>query len=274
MKLEQMPSIDPSYLENLLEKYASTYATAKPFPHVIIDNFFPDTKVLENILDEFADPKTGDWQKFNNSNEKKLASSSEARMGDNTRALLYYLNSSTFISFIEQLTGISGILPDPHFVGGGLHQIQKGGYLKVHADFNWHERLKLDRRLNILIYLNKDWQEEYGGYLELWDEKMKGCEKKVLPVFNRCVVFSTTNFSYHGHPEPLNCPEERTRKSLALYYYTNGRPAEEISESHTTIFRARPGEKTEEKDYSLKEVIKKLVPPILIDLKNSIAKKD
>ena len=99
---------------------------------------------------------------------------------------------------------------------------------------------------------------------------MKECHQKILPIFNRCVVFSTTDFSYHGHPDPLTCPEDRTRKSLALYYYSNGRPAEEVSGSdHSTIFKARPDEDlTEKKSTSeeVKEMIKKFIPPILLDL--------
>ncbi|NEN95926.1 MAG: 2OG-Fe(II) oxygenase, partial [Moorea sp. SIO3I7] len=152
----------------------------------------------------------------------------------------------------------------PHFVGGGLHQIEKGGYLKIHADFNRHTKLRLDRRLNLLIYLNKDWQEDYGGHFEMWDTEMTQSQKKILPVFNRCVIFSTTDFSYHGHPEPLTCPEGRTRKSLALYYYSNGRPAEELSKSgdHSTLFKARPGEKLQLKKSpvtKVKNFLKKLI---------------
>lgn len=188
-------------------------------------------------------------------------------MGEMTRSLLYQLNSSTFITFLERLTNVDGLIPDPHFVGGGLHQIERGGFLKMHVDFNKHERLRLDRRLNLLIYLNKDWQEEYGGHLELWDKDVTQCSKKILPVFNRCVVFTTTDFSYHGHPEPLTCPEDRSRKSLALYYYSNGRPASEIRRGHSehsTLFRARPGETIHlEKEpiaVRVKASIKKLIP--------------
>ena len=107
----------------------------------------------------------------------------------------------------------------------------------MHTDFNWHPKLRLDRRLNLLVYLNKDWKEEYGGHLELWDREMSHCEQKILPVFNRTVVFSTTDFSYHGHPTPLACPEGMSRKSVSFYYYTNGRPEEERSAPHDTIFR-------------------------------------
>lgn len=262
--------LEPNYLNNLAIKYREAYSQAQPFPHVTIDNFLPES-LLNNILNEF--PKVGsiDWKNFDAPAEKKLASKHELQMGDTTRLLLYQLNSSVFLEFLENLTGINGIIPDPHLEGGGLHQIERGGFLKMHVDFNWHSKLRLDRRLNLLIYLNKNWKEEYGGHLELWDKDMTRCEKKILPIFNRCFIFNTTDFSYHGHPEPLTCPEGETRKSLALYYYSNGRPSEEISNSHSTVFQARQGEKFVRKKSSgitVKTVLKKVVPPILIDAQN------
>lgn len=261
--------LDPGYLQELATRYRDDYSNAQPFPYIVIDNFLPEF-VLEDILSEFPKAEDIEWKRFKNSAELKLASRHEQQMGDATRMLLYHLNSSTFITFLEALTGISGIIPDPHFEGGGLHQIERGGYLKMHVDFNRHERLNLDRRLNLLIYLNKDWEEAYGGHLELWDQDMSQCHKKVLPIFNRCVIFSTTDFSYHGHPDPLNCPEDRSRKSLALYYYTNGRPAEEVKqEKHSTIFMARPDDVIVEEQASspaYKRILKKLLPPILIDM--------
>ena len=267
--------VDADKLNELALKHREEYANAKPFPHIVIDNFLPE-EVLNDILNEY--PKAGDidWQKFENKAEKKLANKHERYMGDHTRSLLYQLNSSTFITFLETLTGIQGIIPDPHFEGGGLHQIERGGYLKVHADFNRHTKMRLDRRLNLLLYLNKDWKEEYGGYLELWDTDMTRCEKKILPIFNRFVLFTTTDFTYHGHPEPLTCPEGWTRKSLALYYYTNGRPAEEIKDKeHSTIFKARPGEDLEEKSsgIDIKTFLKKCVPPILLDVRDALSKR-
>jgi hypothetical protein len=138
------------------------------------------------------------------------------------------------------LTGIQGLVPDPHLWGGGLHQILPGGKLAVHADFNKYPHFKLDRRLNVLVYLNRDWQEQWGGQLELWNRDMTRCEQRILPLFNRMVCFSTTDSSFHGHPDPLRCPADRTRRSLALYYYSNGRPAEEIGRPHTTLFQYRP----------------------------------
>ncbi len=267
--------IDPDYLDNLANKYSQAYAEAKPFSHIVIDNFLPES-VLNTILEEFPKPNEIDWKKFDVATQKKLASSSELQMGEGTRLLLYQLNSATFINFLERLTGIDGIIPDPHFVGGGLHQMERGGYLKIHTDFNRHKKLHLDRRLNLLIYLNKNWQEEYGGHFEMWDRDMTQCEKKILPIFNRCVVFSTTDFSYHGLPDPLTCPDGWTRKSLALYYYSNGRPPEEVSEDHSTIFKSRyKGEPVKKKapKMTINSFFKKLMPPILIDLKNLVNKK-
>ncbi|MBR8826884.1 MAG: 2OG-Fe(II) oxygenase [Gomphosphaeria aponina SAG 52.96 = DSM 107014] len=259
--------LDPEYLNNLATKHREAYALGKPFPHIIMDNFLP-ASVLDQVLEEFPQPNSVNWQKFNAATEKKLASTSELQMGEATRFLLYQLNSSVFIQFLEKLTGIDGLLPDPHFIGGGLHQIVRGGYLKLHADFNRHITLPLDRRLNLLIYLNKDWEEEYGGHFEMWNRDMTRCEQKVLPIFNRCVIFSTTDFSYHGHPDPLTCPEGGTRKSLALYYYSNGRPPEEIGGSHTTLFRERPGENLKSEIWKVKAqtFARKLIPPLVTEI--------
>jgi len=241
----------------------SSYLGAKPFPHIVFDNFF-DPDLLDLILAEFPRPNQIRWQQFDNAQEIKLASAKEATFGPVTRLLLYHLNSMTFLDFLSGVTGIENLISDPSFDGGGLHQIVRGGKLGIHADFNKHGKFGLDRRLNLLLYLNKDWREEYGGHLELWDRSMTHSEAKILPVFNRMMIFGTTDFTYHGHPEPLRCPEGMTRKSLALYYFTNGRPAEEISGAHSTIFRDRhAGEFRLTPAQRLRNLGKDLLPPIV-----------
>lgn len=263
--------LDPDYLDGLVAKYHDEYVTAKPFPHIVIDNFLPES-IIEGVLAEFPQPDQIEWKHFYaGRSDHKLASTSELQMGEATRFLLYQLNSGILINFLQKLTGIEGLIPDPHFGGGGLHQTKKGGFLKMHVDFNKHDKMNLDRRLNLLIYLNKNWQEEYGGHLELWDPEMTVCVKKVLPIFNRCVVFNTSEISYHGHPDPLTCPENWTRKSLALYYYSDAKSEEEVADKHTTLFRERPGENISRKNpnKTKNSLIKKLVPPIIFDLKNS-----
>jgi hypothetical protein len=240
------------------------YRSAKPFPHVVFDDFF-EPAVLDAVLEEFPTSGQIRWQKFDNEREIKLASSVEGNFGPLTRLFLYHLNSLTFLDFLSRVTGIEDLIGDPSFEGGGLHQIMRGGKLGVHADFNKHRKYRLDRRLNMLVYLNKNWREEYGGHLELWDRGMTGCEVKVLPVFNRVMIFGTTDYTYHGHPDPLQCPEEMSRKSLALYYFTNGRPAEEISGGeHSTIFAARAAD-----DFRptmrqrLARILDDLLPPVV-----------
>ncbi|HVE40521.1 MAG TPA: 2OG-Fe(II) oxygenase [Planctomycetota bacterium] len=226
--------------DRMAKDHAASYVSADPFPHTVIEDFLPGP-VADRLLEEFPDPNKIDWKRQENPRSKKL--STEVLDGVNafTYQLLHHFNSPSTLKFLERLTGIKGLVPDPYFVGGGLHQIERDGYLKIHADFNMHPALKLDRRINLLLYMNKDWKEEYGGHLELWDRTMSKCVKKVLPVFNRCVVFNTLDWAYHGHPEPLTCPPGWTRKSLALYYYTNGRPPEEKSAEHGTLYQARPG---------------------------------
>ena len=269
--------LSPARLMPLAQKLSGAYRAAEPFPYVVIDDFLP-VEVLRRVADNF--PKLGeiDWHEFTNPRQKKFASEDETQIEDNARWLLYQLNSATFMRFLETLTGIEGLIPDPYFTGGGLHQIERGGFLKIHADFNLHPKFKLERRLNLLLYLNENWEEEYGGHLELWDKEMAHCIHRILPIFNRCVIFNTTDIAYHGHPEPLTCPQGMTRKSLALYYYSNGRPVEEASPEHGTLVRPRPGEVIDginggSVTSSMKSVIKRFIPPVFMDIRAYLKRK-
>jgi len=252
-----------SRMKELAASAHQTYITATPFPHIVLDDFF-DRNLVDQVLAEFPRPGAIRWQQFDNQHEIKLASATESSFGPVTRLFLYHLNSITFLEFLSTVTGIPNLISDPRFDGGGLHQIVRGGKLGIHADFNRHEAYNLDRRLNLLLYLNKDWREEYGGHLQLWNRDMTRCEAKVLPIFNRVMIFSTTDFTYHGHPDPLQCPEGMTRKSLALYYFSNGRPSEEVSTEHSTIFRPRhAGEFKLTSAQRLRSLARDLLPPII-----------
>jgi Rps23 Pro-64 3,4-dihydroxylase Tpa1-like proline 4-hydroxylase len=212
------------------------YAGAEPFPHIVLDGLFDDD-LLDAVLREFPDRQAMKWREFDTATEKKLGYYHESSSISKTvRDFLNEMNSFEMLLWLEALTGIEGLIPDPYFGGGGLHQIEAGGFLKVHADFNVHPKLKLDRRLNLLVYLNKDWRDEYGGHLELWDRDGNGCRTKILPLFNRTVIFSTSDTSFHGHPHPLTPPAGASRKSVSLYYYTAGRPEGERSAAHDTLF--------------------------------------
>lgn len=233
-------------MESLLPGTKIKYQEGTPFPHFVFDDFFDDN-VVEKVLSEFPGKNDIDWKDYYDPHQIKLANEKESNIGFFTRYLLYSLNSSTFLTFLEKLTGIPDLISDPYFRGGGLHNISRGGKLGVHIDFNKHQKYNLDRRLNLLLYLNKDWEEEFRGHIEFWDSGMKQCIKKILPIFNRMVIFNTTEASFHGHPEPLNCPADRSRKSLALYYYTIGHQEDDVSQTHSTLFKTRPGEKEESK---------------------------
>ena len=245
MNFEQSP-LPLTRMESLLPDAKIKYQEGVPFPHFVFDDFFDD-HVVEKVLLEFPGKSDIDWIDYYDRGQVKLANEKESNIGLFTRYLLYSLNSSTFLTFLEELTGIQDLISDPYFRGGGLHNISRGGKLGVHIDFNKHQKYNLDRRLNLLLYLNKGWKEEFGGHIEFWDSGMKQCVKKLLPIFNRMVIFNTTETSFHGHPEPLNCPSDRSRKSLALYYYTIGQQEDDVSSTHSTLFRTRPGEKEESK---------------------------
>lgn len=231
-------------LNELAWSRREAYTSAAPFPHAVFDGLFPD-HVARRLLAEFP-PKDRFVREEDPSESRrrgKLASHDETLFGSFTRHLLYHLNSGIFVSFLEELSGIRGLLPDPH-VANSLRHFEPGGCLGIHADYNIHPRLQIDRRLNMILYLNRNWRCEWGGQLELWDAAMTHCVRRIEPAFNRCVIFNTTDVAFHGFPDPLRCPPSETRKSLQLYYFTNGRPAEEVAPQHGTIFRWRPQEDT------------------------------
>jgi Rps23 Pro-64 3,4-dihydroxylase Tpa1-like proline 4-hydroxylase len=253
---------DLDFLMNFADKNHARYVTANPFPHIAIDDFLR-AEILDAVAHDFPSRDSEPWEEMIDKDQKKFAVNAVSKMAPSIRRVLYFFNSREIVNFLEKLTGIDGLIPDPHYAGGGCHELRPGGFLKVHADFNWHTQMRLDRRINLLIYLNKDWQPEYGGNLELWDATMKHKVAEYAPLFNRCVIFNTTDTSYHGNPVPVSCPPDRSRRSLALYYYTNGRPTGEVSQSHGTLFKNRPGEATVgEVTVSFAH---RIVPPIVLD---------
>jgi Rps23 Pro-64 3,4-dihydroxylase Tpa1-like proline 4-hydroxylase len=223
---------------------ANDFHSAQPYKHIVIDGLF-DAQFLRQVAGEFYPLDDPRWSRFHNANEEKLVvSNSEQHLPPTVKTFLRELNAEPFLKQLTALTGIEGLIPDPYLGGAGMHCIPRGGRLAIHADFNIHPLMRVDRRLNLLIYLNEDWQESYGGHLELWDRAMQHCVRRILPIFNRTVLFLTDDFSFHGHPDPLNCPEQHARKSIAMYYYTNGRPLSELQAvaDHGTLFQERPQE--------------------------------
>ena len=235
-----------------VDELAEEFREASPFPHLVIDDFFPEERVhavAEEIRAAKIDPESPNYGFVG-----KRRNSDLSTFPSRTREIVEELNSREFLSWLEKVTGIDGLYPDPDLHGGGLHQMPPGGYLGLHTDFNWSETLQMHRRLNLLLYLNEDWNEDWGGALELWTEDQieaadGSAAARFMPFFNRVIVFATTDFSYHGHPHKLACPPDRTRNSIALYYYSKERPESEVrfGESKLTNYRAAAG-----KDLGLK----------------------
>ena len=253
--------IDGAKARDIGAELHETYAAGDPYPHIVIDDFLPEP-VLRMCLEELENSRGDDQEVFDREQERQKRQYRPDQMGERARNLFYTFNSRPFIRVIENITGIKGLIPDPYFHGGGFHEIHTGGHLGVHADFNHHVNMDLERRVNLLIYLNDDWKDEYGGQLELWANDMSECVQSVVPMFNRAAMFNTTSFSNHGNPNPINHPEGRSRKSIALYYYTS--TWDESKRSHTTQFRARP-ESDDKVDWKVKrrELVDDLLPPIV-----------
>lgn len=255
------PFLDREECRELGKSLHDEYVSNDPFPHIVIDNFLP-LDALRRVVAEFPDRKS---PRFNDAQSKlKTGYQMEAIESPFITNLFNAMNSSQFIEFLEEMTGIKGLVPDPHFAGGGLHETATGGHLSIHADFNLQRRLNLRRRMNLILFLNENWQDEYGGHLELWSTDMKERRKSVAPVIGRAVIFNTEEDSYHGHPDPTTSPPDVYRRSMALYYYTALDTAV-APQYRTTQFKPRPGSKDARPPARVRmvEVLRDCVPPIL-----------
>lgn len=228
-------------LQENIESHKLQFSSVRPFRYVIIEGFLVAERA-ENILTDYPAVNSSGWNRTTYINQKKKLQQSTFEQNSNLGALFKELNGKQMLLFLEELTGIKPLKADPQLFGAGLHQSMNGAFLDIHVDFNVHPETKLYRRLNLLIFLNKDWKAEYGGELELWDMEKKVCFERIVPSFNRAVIFETNDKSYHGHPTPLNVPEGVTRKSMAVYYYTQDAPADvKTGGEHNSIFVSTQG---------------------------------
>ncbi len=217
----------------------AAYRQAHPYPHAVFDDFLAPA-VASRLLTEFPPVSRDTWINYTHVNERKYGRHDRDSFPPTIREAVDAFNSPWFTAWLGRLTGIAGLQADPSLEGGGLHQSPRGGHLNIHADFTGHpHQPSWRRRVNVLLYLNDGWQREWGGDLELWTRDMRECAKRIAPVFNRVVIFNTDPDSFHGHPDPTTCPEHVTRKSLALYYFTEERGP---FLNRSTAYRARPGD--------------------------------
>ncbi|HEU0045929.1 2OG-Fe(II) oxygenase [Sphingomonas sp.] len=230
------------------ERLRAAYQAATPYPHLIIDDFL-DGQFADQVHEEARltaankDASNGITQSL------KVACTDWAAFGPQTHRLISYFNSDEFIARLGEIVGIADLFGDPELEGGGIHMTRRTGFLKMHTDFNWHDRLQADRRINILLYLNKDWQPAYRGELVLSDLELRD-PVSVEPIFNRLVIFNTNDLTLHGHPDPLMFPDNYPRTSIAMYYYSHGKPEAERIRGRATTTRYLPRDKH---DISLKQ---------------------
>lgn len=231
--------------ESQLDAFKESFQSAQPFPHIVIEDFLAaDTaREVTRAFPEFAAAVDAGGQVFESVNEHlKLQMTDSSKFSPPVADLHRSLSSPEFLRRMAHITGIPNLIADPELQGGGVHQTGPHGHLDVHVDFNFIDERAWHRRLNILVYLNEEWSEDWGGMLELWDEKVKVCHHTVAPVLGRCVIFATSERSFHGVTQ-LTCPPDRARKSFAAYYYTAEAPQGWDGTSHSTIFKARPDER-------------------------------
>jgi len=266
-----MKLINPFDQKEFKEKLLST----EPFPYFCIDNFL-DEDFANEVYESFPSFQEAQnlGREFDAVNEKrKVQITDSSKFPPAIKKLSDLLASDEYVKMWSELTDVPNLIMDASLTGGGIHETNSGGHLDVHVDFNYNDEMQSYRRLNILIYFNKDWKEEYGGYLDVWDKDIKKCYGSFEPKFNRACGFLTSEISFHG-VTPLTCPPEVMRKSFATYYYTKEMPESWEGEKHSTIFKARPTEwakgkvlmpienvarSTNRKFHMIKQLIKKIV---------------
>jgi 2OG-Fe(II) oxygenase superfamily len=233
-------SFDYESWRERLPALAKRYRGNRPFPHIHLEGFL-DSGAAHALAKEFPRPDSNAWIQYKHQNENKMGLPKRELFPGRIGRVVDELNSPEFVAWLSELTGIEGLVADDTLEGGGLHQSARGGFLNVHADFTMHHHHKnWRRRINLIVYLNEDWQEQWGGAIELWDRDMKRCVAKVPPLLNHALIFNTDETSFHGFPDRLACPDGTSRKSLALYYYTPERNGGGHGKS--TNYRARPGD--------------------------------
>ena len=240
-----MKFININMLLNSREKLSRKFQSKSPYRYLVFDNILQE-KAANTIHDSYPKINEGAWDKETYLDQKNKFHKRNFEKDSIIQKIFDELNSKDFLKWLNYVTKIKEpLLADPELFGGGLHQSINGAFLNVHVDYNFHPKTKYHRRINVIIYMNKNWKDEYEGQLELWEinETKKNLLEKISPKFNRCVIFETNEISFHGHPIPLNIPNGMSRKSLATYYYTKTRPSSEISPDHNTIYVNTEGSK-------------------------------
>jgi hypothetical protein len=233
---------DRERLRGLALERRSAYRNTRPYPHVAIDAFLGEEHA-RSFARRFPGPRHPGWMRRDYREQSgrlgQLQRSGFDGVDPAIRHLLAELSGMAFLDFLGTLTGIDGLIADPHFRGAGPSLTLPGGHLALHADFNRDRSRHLSRAVTVLYYLAEDWDEAWGGHLELWNEDRSKCEARYSPVLDRLIVMAHGDTYWHGHPEPLACPEGRFRASLAAYYFIATAAPDEEKSAHGAIWALR-----------------------------------
>jgi Rps23 Pro-64 3,4-dihydroxylase Tpa1-like proline 4-hydroxylase len=224
-KLEKINNISNQNIEKYFgdwiknpDKLKDKFQYDKPFGHIVIDDFL-SKEFANTVHDNYPQIDEKTWWIYNNPIEVKYANDHIERMNENVQKIFYLLSSDHITNIFSKISNIPNLEYDPHLHGAGLHAHPRYGRLNIHLDYEKHPKLEnRERRLNIILFLNKNWKKEWHGDNQLWDKDIKKCCVQTYPVFNRALIFQTNNISWHGVPEKIMCPEGIFRKTLAYYY--------------------------------------------------------
>jgi hypothetical protein len=235
------PIFDYERYEARAESLAAKYRSSSPFPHIVLDDFLEGGAAREAAHD-FPGHDDPHWTRYRHVNENKAHTDRWEDFPPSIAAIVREMNTPRFVELLGRITGIEGLRADPDIEGGGMHQSWRGGFLNVHTDFTMHRKNPTwRRRCNLILYMNEDWNPDWGGALQLWDTRMKDNMEAVPCMLNRAVLFNTPK-ALHGFPDPLECPEDRSRKSVQWYYYTADEAVEAVPEA--TTYYPRPQDST------------------------------
>jgi 2-oxoglutarate-Fe(II)-dependent oxygenase superfamily protein len=251
---------DASRLTARIKSLRSSYRSARPFPHLVLDDLFSED-LLDRVVREMLPPGGANWILHDDDHMRQFNLRSAVNLGEAGSQLVAFLHSVQFLYFLSEVTGIWGLWPDPYLQGAGYHLIPRGGKFDVHVDRNTAYSSGLVRRLSLLIYLNKDWKHEYGGQLELWSKDGKRRELAIEPTFNRTALFEIADENYHGVPSVVKCPKGRSRNCFVAYYHTVDLPGVKEVMPHTSIYSPNPYRQRQSR---LRQLVKDLTPPILL----------
>ena len=262
-----MRYIDINKLNKALPNLKEDFQSKKPFKYIVINDFL-SSEICELLHAAYPQVDRGNWDGTTYIDQKNKFTKRTFDPGSLLDAICKEFNSMDFLSWLQALTGIKEeLIGDEEFFGGGLHQSINGAFLNIHIDYNFHPKTKFHRRLNAILYMNKEWKDEYEGHLEFWDlaEGRSEMLEKISPSFNRMVIFETNEISFHGHPTPLKTPKEVSRKSLAFYYYTQTRDETVATSDHNTIYFNTQGFRGQQKRFmsGIKAFKERLIKKVL-----------